>query len=313
MLAGALAVGGAMAYACLYGSWAPEGLDGIVADWSAPWHIGRWLSLVLGLGANGMIALLLIYLNKTFNVLRCMTMLQSTLFLCMTLATPWHLSVLTSGTVVALVALACCFILFSEYGRGGDCQQRVFLAFLLLSAGAAVDATFVALLPIYIFACAQMRVMNPRTILAILMGIAAPWILLLGYGIVKPCQLAVPPFAGYAGLSAPGAATAALAAAITGFAGMAAWTQNVMKILTYKAQSRAMLSLLSLLMAACAIGVAVDPSASQSLCPLLACCAALQLGHVFGAIRTASRSWIAIVCIIAIYITFTAWTAILPL
>lgn len=309
--AGALAVAGAIAYAVIYGQAVPAGLDGVVAAWSGPWRIEQWLSLGLGIAANGLIALLLVYLNKTFNVLRCMTMLQSTLFLCMTLATPWHLAMLTSGTVVALVAMACCFILFAEYGNAANCQRRVFLTFLLLSTGAAVDATFVVLLPIFMFACVQMRVMNLRTILAILMGMATPWVILLGFGIVKPDELAVPRFSGYAGLSAPGASEAAIAAAITGFVGIAAWTQNLMKILTYKAQSRAMLSLLTLLMVVCVIGIAADPSAAQSMSPLLACCAALQLGHVFGAIHTARRSWIAILCIIVIYITFFAWTAIL--
>lgn len=309
--AGALAVGGAIAYASLFGQSAPAGLDGIVAAWSAPWRIEQWLSLSLGIVANGLIALLLVYLNKTFNVLRCMTMLQSTLFLCMTLATPWHLAMLTSGTVVALVAMACCFILFAEYGNAADCQRRVFLTFLLLSGGAAVDATFAALVPIYMFACAQMRVMNLRTILAVLMGIATPWIILLGFGIIKPDALSAPRFTGYAGLSAPGASAAAIAAAFTAFVGIAAWTQNVMKILTYKAQSRAMLSLLTLLMAVCVIGVAVDPSAAQSMNPLLACCVALQLGHAFGAIHTASRSWIAIAGIIIIYLAFFAWIEIL--
>ncbi len=309
--AGALAVAGAISYAAVFGQSVPAGLDGVVASWSGPWHIERWLSLSLGIGANALIALLLVYLNKTFNVLRCMTMLQSTLFLCMTLATPWHLGMLTSGTVVALVAVACSFILFAEYGRAADCQQRVFLVFLLLSGGVAVDATFAALLPIFIFACAQMRVFNLRTILAILMGIATPWVILLGFGIVKPDMLAVPRFAGYAGLSAPGASEAAIAAAITGFVGITAWTQNIMKILTYKAQSRAMLSLLTLLMLVCVIGIAVDPSAAQSMSPLLACCAALQLGHAFGAIHTGRRSWIAIACLIVIYLTFFAWTEIL--
>lgn len=310
--AGALAVAGAIAYSSLCGQPAPAGLDGIVAAWSGPWRIEQWLSLSLGIVANGLIALLLVYLNKTFNVLRCMTMLQSTLFLCMTLATPWHLAMLTSGTVVALVAMACCFILFAEYGNAADCQRRVFLTFLLLSVGAAVDATFAVLLPIYMFACVQMRVMNLRTILAILMGIATPWVILLGFGIVKPDQLAIPRFAGYAGLSAPGASAAAIAAAITGFVGIAAWTQNVMKILTYKAQLRAMLSLLTLLMVVGIVGLAADPSAAQSLCPLLTCGAALQLGHAFGAIHTGRRSWIAIACIIVVYLTFFAWTAILP-
>lgn len=312
MLAGTLSVAGAIAYAVIYGQSVPSGLDGIVAAWSGPWHIEQWLSLGLGIAANGLIALLLVYLNKTFNVLRCMTMLQSTLFLCMSLATPWHLAMLTSGTVVALVAMVCCFILFAEYGNAADCQRRVLLTFLLLSGGVAVDATFVVLLPIFMFACVQMRVMNLRTILAILMGIATPWIILLGFGIVKPDQLAVPRFSGYAGLSAPGATEAAIVAALTGFVGIAAWTQNVMKILTYKAQSRAMLGQLTLLMLVGVIGIAVDPSAAQSLCPLLMCAAAVQLGHAFGAIHNTSRSWIVIVCIIVIYLTFSAWTAILP-
>lgn len=311
-LAGTLAVAGAIVYAIHCGQGAPAGIDGIVAAWSGPWHFGLWTGLGLGIAANGLIALLLIYLNKTFNVLRCMTMLQTTLYLIMALATPWQLSTLTTSTLLALVAMTCCFILFAEYGNAADCQRRVFLSFLLMSSGAAIDASFVLLLPIFMFACVQMRVMTLRTILAILMGIATPWIILLGFGIVKPEQLAMPPISGYAGLSATGAAEAAVAAALTGFVGIAAWTQNVMKILTYKAQSRAMLSMLTLLMLACMIAIAADPSAAQSLCPLLSCGAALQLGHAFGAIHTAPRSWIAIVCIILIYLTFFAWTVILP-
>lgn len=312
VLASALAVAGAIAYASLYGQNAPAGIDGIVAEWSGPWHFEFWTGLSFGLTANGLIALLLVYLNKTFNVLRCMTMLQATLYLIMALATPWQLSTLTTGTLLGLVAMTCCFMLFAEYGNAADCQRRVFLSFLLMSAGTAIDASFIILLPIFVFACIQMRVMTLRTILAILMGIATPWIIMLGFGIVALEQLSAPAILGYAGLSAPGVAEAATAAAITGFVGIAAWTQNVMKILTYKAQSRAMLSLLTLLMLACTIGIAVDPSAAQSLCPLLSCGAALQLGHAFGAIHHTRRAWIAIVCIIIIYLTFFTWAAILP-
>lgn len=310
--AGALAVGGAIAYSILAGQSGPAGMSGIVERWSGPWPLGHWAGLSLGIAANGLIALLLVYLNKTFNVLRCMTMLQSTLFLVMAMATPWQLVTLTGGTVVALVAMACSFILFGEYGNAAECQRRVFLAMLLLSAGMAIDATFALLLPIFMLACAQMRILNLRTVLAMLMGIATPWILLLGFGIVSPGELAVPEFAGYSGLSGKTAMQTAIAAAATGFVGVAAWTQNLMKILTYKAQSRAMLSVLTLLMLAGVAGVAIDPSAAASLCPLLSCCCALQLGHVFGVVYDKRRSWIAIVCIIAIYLTFFAWTAILP-
>lgn len=311
-VAGALAVAGAIAYASLAGQPVPAGVDGIVSKWSGPWQFDKWTGLSLGIAANGLIALLLVYLNKTFNVLRCMTMLQSALFLVMALATPWQLTTLTTGSVVALVAMACCFMLFAEYGNAADCQRRVFLVMLLLSGGAAVDATFLALLPIYIFACAQMRVLNLRTLLAILMGIATPWVLLLGFGIVKPDELAVPKFLGYSALSAPDATQAAIVAAASGFIGIAAWTQNVMKILTYKAETRAMLSLLTVLQIVGAAGVAADPSAAESLCPLLSCAAAMQLGHTFGVVYNTRRSWIAITCIIVIYLTFFAWTAILP-
>ncbi len=286
----------------------PVGQPGIVPAWSGVWLSGSPLSPYIGPGCLLLTAILLVLINNTYNLLRNITHLQASAFIIMQMAAPALVVDLCAPAVSTLIVLLCMYLIFSTYAEPGS-MSTVFLIFFILSASAGFDAIFIALIPVFILACAQMRILSLRAILATLMGLATPWILLLGFGIISPEALAWPQFA----LPSPAdngdmLLPLILAASLSAFVLMSSWVQNLIKYLTYNAHSRAMLSTLTVLSILTLILAAIGWANLYACLPLLNMCAALQLGHLFGVVHTRRKSYIAILCIFLPFILLTIWT-----
>lgn len=306
VLAALLAAACAWAYASL--GCPPElPADGaLVPGWSFDGVLAGPWALAAGWAANVAIAALMCYINKAFNLLRGMTMLQGALFLVMEVATPVLLLSFSPGLLLCLVLAVCMLVMYLSYGNP-NAQRGVFLVFLLLSAGAATDYSFLAFMPVFWLGCAQMRIFSLRTVLASLMGLVTPWIIFFGFGLLEPSSLAMPRV--YDGFSVDSLGDAALlgSSAFTSLAALFAWAQNVIKLLAYNAQSRAMLSLANVAMfMAIAVG-ATNMSHMETLLPAINFFASLQLAHLFVSTCKGPRSWWGIISFIIIYLAIYAW------
>lgn len=287
----------------------PQGNGGLVEAWSGEWMPGTTAGMLLGVSATLFIAFVLVNINTTFNLLRNITHLQASAFIIMQMAAPATVVSLNRPVAVVAVVLACIYLLFSTYAKISD-TPTVFLIFFLLSVSAGFDIIFIGLIPVFLLCCAQMRILSLRSILAMLMGVATPWIILLGFGIVSPADLSWPQ---------PVSATErsmwllplVTAVSLSALVLVSSWLQNLIKYLTYNAHSRAMLSMLTVLGLVAIIFVALGYKNLYACLPLLNMCAALQLAHLFGVIHTRRKSYIAIICIFFPFLLLTIWTTAL--
>lgn len=313
-IAALLSVAAVVAF-CLLASWVyPVSEGAIVAKWSL-----SALSADMGVYAAAAstavaisIALLLGYLNKAYNLLRGYTMLQNAVFLSMMVATPVLLATFNAGVCVCIAVVLCCMLMYSSYGRTGS-QRQVFTVFLLLSACSAFDYAFVVYMPVMWLACMQMRIFSARTILASLMGLATPWIIFFGFGIVEPADVVMPRLVD---LTLPAAAdlpgiTLLSTALFTAMVAVVCWLQNVMKIYSYNVQSRAQLGLISVILLVTMVVMALNLPHAAAFLPTLSMCAALQVAHMFAVIHNQPRSAVAILILILVYFAVYAWRIII--
>lgn len=265
------------------------------------------INVVLMLG----LMTLMVLLNRRHNILRAVTYLDVGLVALMQAAVPVALDGLNGGLLVAPVILLCMHRMFEAYADGHD-MRGVFLSFLLLSAGASVEYAFVLFIPALWLMLAQMRIFTLRAMLASVMGIVTPWILLFGFGLVSPDDMALPHirsiFSVSQWLERPALITAA--AGFTALLLIGSVMLNVLKTIAYNARARAFNGALNLISAFAILAMVVDFGNLGAYLSLLNVCAAYQLTHYFVNYRY-ERQYLAVLAIAAIYILSFLWQIIL--
>lgn len=266
--------------------------------------LSLWISVALNVG----IAMLMIFINRTYNVLRSVTMLYATLFAVMQMATPDLEARLNSGTIMAALLIGSYTLLFATFGNPAAPSRRlVFLIFALLSAGATTQYCFLFYLPVLVAACMQMRIFTLRTAVAALLGLITPWWIIFGLGIASPGQLHLPHMVSvFSDIGSREAVLLLVTAGFTVFAALAAWALCFMKMLGYNARTRACNGVLTLTMLMSMVAMAADYTNMVVYIPTLNMCASIQVAHFF-ALHRRERSWIAILSFISVYVALYLW------
>lgn len=283
-----------------------SGDQGIGLPSPSHWGLTHWWSLGINVAANLVIIMLMSHINKAFNVLRAMTWLQVGLFGVMQCAVPRELTSLNSGTAVCLVVVCCIYLIFSCYAEAGR-VRTVFLAFLLLSAGLAMQYCFALYIVVFWLMLAQMRIFSTRVLLASLMGIATVWIILFGFGIITPADLHMHHISSV--FDAIGYRSALYLLGVVGVTVMlllVTFALNVMKTIAYNARARAYNGALTVLSVVTAAAMAIDYENILAYLPLLNFCAAYQATHYFVNHRY-DRQYIGIIAIVGIYFALYIW------
>ena len=303
----------------------------IVATW-LDYHAGRvtyipgdkgfavpsandWISspvteMIVNLVIVGLIIVLSVYLNRAFNVLRAMTMLYVVFFAFFELATPNLLAQLTTSTVLCAVVLACMVLLYSCYGDTGRIR-RVFLIFFFLSVAAASQYAFVVYIPLFLLGCAQMKILNLRTIGAASLGIVTPWWILLGFGLVSLGDLHRPRVVSiFDAINFNEAIALAVTVGLTVLLTLSAYMLTLLKSMTYNAKSRSFGSFIAVMTAMTIVAMVIDYTNITAYVTLLNFCAAYQLSHFF-LLHKSEKSYIAVTIILAIYFVLYLWRTII--
>lgn len=270
------------------------------------WLDFNWVSAVVNLSGNLLAALLTVYINRTFNVLRSLTALVGTMFMAMQIASPTTLGQFYGGTILVLLMLFCTMLLFSEFGNG-EGQRRVFLVFFLTGSCAFTQTGYLFYFPVFLLGCMQMRIFSMRTCLAALLGVITPAWILLGFGLVRPEDLQWPRMVPV--WSIFDTRDAIQAFATTGFTivvGVGFTIVNILKILSYNSQVRAYNGFLTMAFLFTSAFTMLDFNNLTFYIPLLNCLAAYQVGHFFT-YRRHRRSYIAILLLMGCYAGLYAW------
>lgn len=282
------------------------GNKGTVFTSPALWISDADISLWVNLAAIGAIAGLMIFINKAYNIPRTITLIYASFFVVLETATPDLTVRLCSATLLALVVLASMTLMFSAYTLP-SARRRVFLVFFMLSSALAVQYAFVIYIPVFLLACAQMKIFTFRTVLAALLGIITPWWILFGAGIVSPSDFHLPEFTSL--FDSPDlldTLIAAITAGITVVLAITSYMLSLLKLITYNARMRACNGLLTIVTCVTVLAMIADFTNFICYLALLNCCTAFFLGHMF-VIRNSPKAWIVISTITAIYYAIYIW------
>lgn len=223
------------------------------------------------------LAAMIMTLNRTYNLLTSPTLLDATIFLSMCAAAPTLLMHFTTGTVLCAVVMLCLFVLFSAYGQT-HATRSIFLIFLLLSAMTMTQYAFLFYIPVFVIGVAQMRILTGRTVVAALLGLATPWWIVFGLGIVSPADVHLPGWEHFLNFSLRNNAWLFGTVAVTAALMVVAWMGNFPAMIAYNAHRRAYNGTMSLLSLVTLLVVCLDLGDIAAYAPMLMMCAAGQSG-----------------------------------
>lgn len=270
------------------------------------WIQNPLLSLAAGVALNAAIAVMLIYINKRFNLLRSISMLFATSFLIIQGAMPMLTGQLYGGSVLCLIILTAINPLYLTFQKPSR-TRLIFLTFFLLSLSTVLSIAYVAYIIVFLVGCFQMQNLTLRGTLAIAIGIITPYWILLGLGIVHPGEMQLWSFVNiFDALSGQDVAKIVVYVGITFFIGIICGSINLFRIYGYNARTRAYNGFWIVLAVMTVLMIIVDYSHLIMYIPVLNCCTAVQIGHFF-IINNRKRAYIPIVCIIAAYILIYLW------
>ncbi len=273
------------------------------------WIASPLASLWTNIGLIAAIAVMMVYINKAYNLPRTITLICATMFAVIETATPGITAQLCSGTVMAAIIVGSMILMFGVYSQPGA-LRRVFMVFFLLSSAVTVQYAFAVYIPVFLVACAQMRIFTLRSMLAALLGIITPWWIIFGGGIASPADLHLPHFTSLLdNINSTDTVILLITIGITVLLLAGAYVLSLLKLMTYNARTRACNGLLTLVSLVTIVAMGADLTNFITYLTLLNCCTAFFLGHLF-VIRNHQRSWIAIAAIIALYYAIYIWRII---
>lgn len=264
------------------------------------WIPGGGLSAVSGVVLAGACGVVMAIINKVYNLLRTVSLLFVGLYMIMLTATPEVFTALGSGPVLALVILLAIMLLYSIFDDPHN-SRRLFLVFVLLTAGAVTDYSFIPFIPVFIIGARQLKCLSWRSFAAALIGVATPVWIMWGFGLLDFSSLKLPdPQAMYKLFDVSDNIRLIISVGITLLLGLVVGVVNLMKIIAFNARSRSMTGFLSLLGIVTGVLCIVDFTNIMAYVVLLDVCVAFQIG-LFMRIYESRRAYILGVAVILIY------------
>lgn len=170
-----------------------EGELGICLPSPNLWNFPPVFSWLLNLSLIIILGLALHIFNKTYNFVSGSDTVVSAAFIFLCGANPWIDSILTSSVIMMGINLMCLSLLFSRY-RSHDAMQEIFIAGTLLSICSMFQYAFIFMLPAYIIIAFMLKCMNLRSFIALVLGVAAPYWIVIGMGLIPLDAFSMPTF-----------------------------------------------------------------------------------------------------------------------
>jgi len=276
------------------------------SDWLADPSLSLWCNIAV----TACVGVMMILINRCYNILRTTSAFFAAYFMLTTAATPCVMGQLTSSSLLALVMMAAAWIMFGIYNVRIS-TKRVYLAFLMIGAGMLTEYTFILFVPVFIAALGQMRIFSFKKIIAAILGLITPAWIAWGLGLVMPPEeLPVFVFTPPSQLLADTDSWPMLATvALTLLTGFVLGNLNLIKIIGFNAQARAYNGLLSLLSIATGTFALVNFTNITFYIILLNACVAFQVGHFFR-FTVMRRGYIVMLVLMAAYLSLYVWAIV---
>lgn len=135
--------------------------------------------------------IVLYLVNKEFTVVQGSDTVLTGMFAIMVGSNLWLSGSMSSSGILALANLICLVVLFGCY-RKHNAAQELFLIASILAIGSMFQYAFIFLMPAYLIGAIMMKCFTFKTLVAFLMGIAAPYWIGLGLGIISIDDFTMP-------------------------------------------------------------------------------------------------------------------------
>lgn len=257
----------------------------------------KFVSLMLIFG----VVLLMWLMNRILNLLRTSSKLYIGLFMLMVAACPAAAGMSLNGVLMAFVVMFSLLMMYTTYQRSIP-TRRIFLIFVLMSFGAAMQWGYAAFFFVFLFCCGQMRCMSLRSVLAAAVGILTPPWILWGFGLIciggiLPPSVALSNAAAFSTYS-PGVLLAVIATLVSA---LFVTCYNTIRIFGLNARTRAFNGVLAAMTFWTALLTIIDFGHALDYFPLLAALTAMQ-STLFFRICLEYRSYIYVLALMLIFI-----------
>lgn len=275
-------------------------------SWLPPCVASLVLNLILCTG----IALLMIILNKRFNLTHSTSVLISGLFLIMQAALPSVAGQFYGGTLLCVIVMTGAGILFTTF-HNPEATKPVFLIFFLLSLCAFTQYAYVMFIPVFFIGCAQMRILNGRSVTAAILGIITPVWILAGFGLIQFSDIAVPEFTDiFTAVRDREILQMSVTTGVTLLLCVITGAGCMLRTYNYNSNGRSFNGFIYVVSIATIILIFVDYTNVATYMPLLNCCTAYHTSHFF-AIHARRLSYIGILTVLAVYAGLYTWSILL--
>lgn len=262
----------------------PQGLSGVCFPTPSEWPLPRLGAVAANWLIYVVTAIFLVFLNKQFNFVPGTGHVLPAAFLMLCACCPWLLCSITAATLIALVNVVSLQLLFSATGSR-NAAAPMFLVASFLSFGSMVQYAFLLLAPVYLAACATLKILRWRSLTAFLMGLVAPYWIMIGLGVVSPWQLHWPELTSFfTALSGTyDALLLPLSAALVALLFIVLWANNNVRLHAANSRNRAFNRAIVTLGVGAMLLMLLDNSNMPIYLSTLALAAAVQTGITFAA------------------------------
>ncbi len=220
---------------------------------------------------------ILLALNKVFTFVRSMTHLFVSAFFLLQLAHPSGLVSLNAGTLLGLMGAVTLMPLFASF-QDSHAQRSIFLIFALVATGVMFHYGFLMLIPVYLLGFANMRVLDFKGMLAMLIGLVTPFWIVMGLGITSPSDAHLPQ---WALMERPQLTIQFGMALATSAIGIALMVMNLLTVVNYRMQPRVYNISLMIMLVMVIITLCLDYHDLAVFLPLLNLMVAVQMAQAY--------------------------------
>lgn len=237
------------------------------------------------------VAVMMRVLDKNFAFVREYTVIYAAYFLFSSLCNPSYSVGFPRAAAVNAVLMVCVWVLFGGYQQKGR-RSFVFLISFVLSLCSLFDYSFLFYIPVFILGFMQMKIFSFKGLLAILLGLAVPYWIACGSGMLAFDDLRFPrlviskeKYLTEIGLS--GLYRIILAVVVGSVLG----SINLFKLMNYRMQLRSYNGFFTVLALLSIIFIVVDATNFATYLMSLNICVAYQVAH-FLTTRKMRRGYI---------------------
>ena len=224
-----------------------------------------------------------IFLNKEFTLVKGIDQLTLAAFLLFVGSNPVCSGHLATGSILLSVTVLCLATLFGT-AHERNCTHRIFVIFTFLSVGSMIQYAFVPMMPVFFVGALIMKAMRTKEVLAMLLGIIAPYWVAFGLGLVSIDAFRLPEITLGFGSSLPTLKSIVLWTnlALSGLLAVILCFSNSMVIFAGNKETRARNNVITLIIVSSAVFVVVNPYNMAAYLPTFYFAFAVQIGNLFA-------------------------------